>query len=141
MNLLSLLPSIFKPATELVDKMHTSDAEKMELKNALFVSQAELTAKVLDYEKAVLKAQSDIVIAEAKGESWLQRSWRPITMLTLASLVVAHWLGYTAPGLSEPEVLSLLGLVKIGLGGYVVGRSAEKIAPQVTDAIRAGRSQ
>ena len=27
-------------------------------------------------------------------------------------------------------------LLQIGLGGYVVGRSVEKIAPKVTDAMR-----
>lgn len=70
----------------------------------------------------------DVVVAEAKGESWLQRNWRPIVMLWFAGLVGAHWLGYTAPNITEDVVLSLLGLVKIGLGGYVVGRSSEKIA-------------
>lgn len=70
----------------------------------------------------------DVVVAEAKGESWLQRNWRPLVMLWFAGLVGAHWLGFTAPNITEQVVLSLLGLVKLGLGGYVVGRSTEKVA-------------
>ncbi len=50
-------------------------------------------------------------------------------MLTFMSLIAARWMGWTAPGMSESEYLSLYDLMKIGLGGYVVGRSAEKIAP------------
>ncbi|WP_020411161.1 hypothetical protein [Microbulbifer variabilis] len=39
---------------------------------------------------------------------------------------MAHWLGWTAPNLGKEQALAVLGVVKIGLGGYVVGRSAEK---------------
>lgn len=88
--------------------------------------QAELNHSLLEYDTTELNRAADIIIAEARGESFIQRSWRPIVMLTFAALVVAHWLGLTAPELAESEVLALLDIVKIGLGGYVVGRSAEK---------------
>ena len=48
-------------------------------------------------------------------------------MLTFVSLIVAHWLGFTAENIEEEEVIMLLEIVKIGLGGYVLGRSGEKI--------------
>ncbi|WP_444917636.1 3TM-type holin [Microbulbifer sp. JMSA003] len=73
-----------------------------------------------------LKAATQVITAEASGESWLQRNWRPVTMLTFVGLIVAHWVGWTAENLSEDQTLALLEIVKIGLGGYVVGRSAEK---------------
>lgn len=74
-----------------------------------------------------IELQSNVIQAEATAESWLQRNWRPLTMLTFTGLVVAHWLGFTAPNLSEKQILSLLDIVKVGLGGYVLGRSAEKM--------------
>jgi hypothetical protein len=77
------------------------------------------------------------VQAEAKGESWLQRNWRPITALFLVGLVGAYWFGFTAPNLSQITVDDLFGLVKICLGGYYVGRSAEKLAPHVVEAVKA----
>jgi hypothetical protein len=73
-----------------------------------------------------LATQAGIITAEANGESWLQRNWRPVTMLWFAGLVGAHWLGYTPPNLGEAQVLALLDIVQVGIGGYVVGRSVEK---------------
>ena len=42
----------------------------------------------------------------------------------------------TPDTLPESAAMSVFDLIKIGLGGYVVGRSAEKIAPSVIDAIK-----
>ena len=77
---------------------------------------------------AELEAAARIVQAEASSEHWLTATWRPIVMLWFAGLVGAHWLGYTPEGLSEETVQSLLGIVQVGIGGYVVGRSVEKAA-------------
>ena len=73
-----------------------------------------------------LEAQASIITAEAKG-GWLQRNWRPMLMLTFAGLVVAHWFGFTAPNIPESVQNSLLNIVLVGMGGYIVGRSGEKI--------------
>lgn len=85
-----------------------------------------LESQLLQLQERVVAAQQAIIVAEAQGGSWLQRNWRPVTMLTFVGLVVAHWLGYTATNLTEAERLMVLEIIKIGLGGYVVGRSAEK---------------
>ena len=76
---------------------------------------------------AELDAAKSIIVAEAQG-SWLSASWRPILMLTFGALIVARWLGFSAPELSEEEVLKLWDIVQLGIGGYVIGRSGEKIA-------------
>jgi len=52
-------------------------------------------------------------------------------MLTFGGLIVARWLGFSAPGISEAEILKLWSIVELGLGGYVIGRSAEKIIPSI----------
>ena len=80
-----------------------------------------LTGQMREIEEAAANIR-----AEATGDSWLQRSWRPLTMLTFVSLIVAKWLGFTAPGVTEAVELALFEIIKIGLGGYVVGRSVEK---------------
>jgi hypothetical protein len=48
-------------------------------------------------------------------------------MLVFAGLVVAHWFGLTAPNIPESVQNSLLNIVLVGISGYVVGRSAEKV--------------
>ena len=44
------------------------------------------------------------------------------------TVIVAHWFGLTAPNIPESVQNSLLNIVMVGVGGYVVGRSGEKIA-------------
>ena len=53
-------------------------------------------------------------------------------MLTFLGLVIADTFGFTTFRLAS-EAWSLL---QLGLGGYVVGRSAEKIIPKITDIMR-----
>lgn len=122
MNLLSFIGDIFAPAAKLIDDVHTSTEEKLELKNNLTVIQNEMHSKLIEYETKLLQSQTAIITAEAGGQSWLQRSWRPITMLTFLGLVVFDSFGWLAnPLASEAWVL-----LQIGLGGYVAGRSIEK---------------
>lgn len=87
-------------------------------------------------ELAELSARAGIVQAEAASEHWLAACWRPILMLTFGGLIVARWLGWSAPGISEAEVLKLWDIVQLGLGGYVIGRSVEKIVPSIADAVK-----
>lgn len=84
----------------------------------------------------VFTAQAQIVQAEAASNNWLASSWRPITMLTFVALIVARWFGWAAPNLAEAEYLKLWDIVQLGLGGYVIGRSVEKVIPSIADAIK-----
>lgn len=99
-------------------------------------AEAEVAKQLLASSAELERAAGDIVLAEAKSEHFLAACWRPILMLTFGGLIVARWLGYSAPGISEAEVLKLWDIVQLGLGGYVIGRSAEKIAPQIADALK-----
>ena len=85
---------------------------------------------------AVFAARADIVKTEAASEHWLVATWRPLLMLVFGGLIVARWFGWAAPNLSEAEYLKLWSIVEFGLGGYVVGRSVEKIAPSIADVIK-----
>ncbi len=77
-------------------------------------------------ELAEMTAKSAIITAEASSEHWLTATWRPIVMLFFAGLVGAHWLGFTPERISDEVVVHLLDIVQVGIGGYVIGRSAEK---------------
>jgi len=98
--------------------------------------EAELSLALMQRAHEIENAAAEVVKAEAQSEHWLTATWRPIVMLVLTSLIVARWLGYSAPGISEAEALKLWSIVEIGLGGYVIGRSAEKIAPMVAEAMK-----
>ena len=98
--------------------------------------QQALQAAVLERTSEIERAAAEVVKAEAQGQSWLQRTWRPVTMLVFVGLIVARWLGWSAPNLGEAEVLKLWDIVEIGLGGYVIGRSAEKVLPGVVESLK-----
>lgn len=124
MSVLSFISSIFEPAAKLVDDLHTSDEEKLDLQRKMRVLENEVSFKVLEYEKSLMENQAKVIMAEAQGQSWLQRSWRPITMLSFLVLVAFDSFGLLANPLADEAWL----LLQIGLGGYVIGRSGEKIA-------------
>lgn len=127
----NFLAGLIAPVTDLIDKMHTSDAEKLAVKVEMMRINQSFVARVMDYEDKLLNAKADIIKAEAAGASWMQRSWRPITMLTFLVLVVCDSFGWLAFRLAEQA----WNLLQLGLGGYVIGRSVEKVAPAVIDSI------
>jgi len=75
----------------------------------------------------ILQGRVSIIKEEASSEHFITATWRPITMLTFTGLVVARWLGFSAEGITEAEYIQLWEILKLGIGGYVVGRSGEKI--------------
>lgn len=89
-------------------------------------------------EMAELEARAGIVKTEAASEHWLAANWRPLLMLTFGALIVARWFGWAAPNLTEAEYLKLWSIVELGIGGYVVGRSVEKVAPAIATALKKG---
>jgi hypothetical protein len=104
---------------------------------------AELDHALLEDFGTLITAQRDAVIAEVTSESWLTRSWRPLLMVVLmgflilcglflpcAELLLSHRIAFRPRwDLLPPQ---LWDLIYIGIGGYVGGRSIEKIAATVT---------
>lgn len=122
-SITELIVGIFKPAAELIDNLHTSEEEKLEQKRKLLEIQAASMDSALHHERAMMEAQARIVNSEARSEHWLAATWRPITMLTFLCLTVGDSLGLLATPLRDEAWM----LLQIGLGGYVVGRSGEKV--------------
>lgn len=122
-----LISNIFKPAANLVDDLHTSDEERLNAKTKMLEVQAVAMQQVFDYETQALTARANIVNSEASSENWIASSWRPITMLTFMVLAVGDSLGLLASPLRDEAWM----LLQLGLGGYVVGRSGEKIAKTI----------
>lgn len=130
------LSNLVEPVTKLIDEVHTSEEEKLAIKAEMLKMQQQITSQVLDYESKLMEAQSNIILAEAKGDSWLQRNWRPMMMVWFASLLGLYWFGYTPPNMSQETLNNLFTLMQLGIGGYIVGRSGEKIIPQVVEALK-----
>jgi hypothetical protein len=105
---------------KVIDNLFTSDEERINARNKIMQV---LKEKELELQKM----QTDIIIAEAKG-NWMQRSWRPLLMLSFGFIVI--YVKFIGPlfNLPIPELeIEFWDLLKIGIGGYVVGRTGEKM--------------
>ena len=137
MGIWDFMTGLMQPVTDLIDAVQTSDEERLQFKAQIMRIQTEAMSKLQDYEMALLKAKSNIIVAEAKGDSWLQRSWRPLGMVTLLALVVLDSLGILPNRSNCTEAWTM---IQVGFGGYVVGRSAEKTAPKLVNAIKGDKA-
>lgn len=131
LNPLSAIAGIVGSVTGLIDDMHTSDDEKLTAKSALATLQIQLATQALDFERAQIQAQASIVKAEAESTHVLTSIWRPVTMLTFVAIIVLAQFGI---GPAVPD--QMWPLLKLGLGGYVIGRSAEKVIPATVAAMK-----
>jgi hypothetical protein len=97
----------------------------------------ELRLSMLDHEQTAQQVARDVVVAEAKSEHWITSAWRPIIMLMFGVMIANNFI--IAPYMDALLGTSIMfdmpdqawGLLSVGLGGYVVGRSAEKVAREV----------
>ena len=116
---------LVKEVGNVIDNLFTSEEERLKAKNEIF--------KVLQEQQLELqKLQTEVIIAEAKG-NWLQRSWRPLLMLAFGFIVI--YVKFIAPLFSlpiPPLEDEFWNLLQLGIGGYVVGRSVEKVAKNIT---------
>lgn len=124
MGLFDILSSAIEPVSRLVDSLHTSEEERARIKRELYKIEAEITRKALEVEREISKARADVIRAEANGDSWLQRNWRPGLMTLFGALITGHYLGL----LAFPIADQAWTLLEIGVGGYIAGRSIEKYA-------------
>lgn len=120
-----ILDGVLKSVTKIADKFVADKDTKIALQHALKES-------LLSHEQKLVEAQASIIIEEAKG-SWMQRNWRPSLMMVIVVIIANNFLispiliAFGAPIVVTPLPDNLYTLMTVGLGGYVAGRSGEKI--------------
>ena len=125
----ALIPALAPIVGQIVGSLFPDPTEKAK-------AEAEAMRQLLAHQGEIEAAAAKIIQTEAASTHWLAANWRPLTMLVFVGLIVARWFGWAAPGLSEAEYLKLWSIVEFGLGGYVVGRSVEKVAPAIASAMK-----
>ncbi len=125
--MLSFIGPLLGIGSKIIDKLWP-DPEKAAAAKAQLMQMAQ--AGELDDMKVHMQA----IVAEAKSEHTVTATWRPITMLTFVVIIANNYIlapyinlfFHVDPTLPLPP--EMWALLKIGLGGYVVGRSVEKAA-------------
>ncbi len=89
---------------------------------------ASLYEKILDITLEITKVRANIITTEAQG-NWMQRSWRPVLMWVCIFIVAWNYIINPLAGLNRALNLpdKLWNLLILGVGGYIAGRSGEKI--------------
>jgi hypothetical protein len=119
--------SVVKDLLGGLDNLFTSKEEKIKAQNVI-------KQILIQKELELQKMQTEIIVTEAKG-NWLQRSWRPILMLAFGFIVI--YVKFVAPlfDLRIPELENeFWNLLQIGIGGYVIGRTGEKMMNSYADS-------
>lgn len=125
-----------------IDKIDRSD-EKLELQLRFKQLIVDLESSYLDYENKLLEGRTKIIEAEAKGDSWLQRNWRPLLMVICMFIILNNYV--LVPYFGIPTAVlddHIWTLMEMGVTGYVAGRSLEKISENlgpVLQNVRKGR--
>ena len=115
-----------------------------DIRRALTGEEIKDPQKVLDrlteFETNLQNARSRVIEAEAKGESSLQRNWRPIVMIVFTFIIANNFIlvpyataltTINIPTLQIPP--DMWNLITLGLTGYVMGRSGEKMMKAYKD--------
>ena len=123
------------PITKALDAL----VKDQELRRKL---EADLQGKLTEHLGKSEELGQAVVLAEIKSEDWLTRNWRPVVMLTLMSFIV--FVGLVLPAMDfvfghavmfNPRWNALppqfWDFLSIGVGGYIGGRTLEKVAGQV----------
>ena len=126
---MSIISQLIGPVTGLLDKF----IEDKDQKARLAFEMATLAEK---HAQESWKEQASIIREEAKSKG-LASMWRPILMLVITAIVAIHYLVFPLINVVfgvhlnielPPELWQMLN---IGVGGYIVGRSGEKIASNI----------
>jgi len=127
LNLLGAIGPIAKIALGVIDKSVTDKDLKEKLKS-------QITSKMLDNDSKELQSAASIIKAEASSQHWLTATWRPALMWICIIVIFNNYIllpfaniifGVSVE-LSIPD--PMWNLLTIGVGGYIAGRSGEKIA-------------
>ena len=110
MGLFDFIGDIFKPATKLIDDLHTSDEEKLKLRNELGKIKAQM------HEKSV-----ELMTAEVNSDHLITAIWRPLCAMSLFVLILLD--GFKI--VDAPT--QVYNLAEVFLGVYSGARSLEKI--------------
>ena len=125
--LISTIGPIDKMVGGIVDKAIPDKDLKEKLKH-------ELNTQLINGEHEELIAKSRIIQAEAESKHWLTATCRPALMWICIIVIANNYI--LAPVLNSVFGTSLAlsipdpmwNLLTIGVGGYIAGRSGEKIA-------------
>lgn len=113
--------------------------------------EADLQARLVEHLGREMSLQQSVILAEIGSDAWLTKTWRPLLMLSflgflgfvglllpLADLLAGHPVPFNPRWSALPP--EFWDFLSVGVGGYVGGRSLEKIAGALQRPAARGKS-
>lgn len=114
-------------AAPVINGLFNAVDQAVEDKDEAARIKARLQEMVLTGQMREIEEAAEVIRAEATGESWLQRNWRPMLMCLFGVIVANNYIVVPLFGTPMADIPpDMWDLLKLGVGGYVVGRSVEK---------------
>lgn len=114
-------------AAPVINGLFNAVDQAVEDKDEAARIKARLQEMVLTGQMREIEEAAEVIRAEATGESWLQRNWRPLLMCLFGIIVANNYIIVPLFGGPKADIPpDMWDLLKLGIGGYVVGRSVEK---------------
>lgn len=122
--MLNLIGALAGP---VISGLFSAVDQAVEDKDQANVIKARLQEMVLTGQMREIEEAARVIRAEATGESWLQRNWRPLLMCLFGVIIANNYIVVPLFATPKAEIPpDMWELLKLGVGGYVVGRSVEK---------------
>lgn len=125
--MLPLLGALTPIISKVLDRILPEDSEKRR------EAEMQMNAALLENAHQLESAAAGIIEAEARSDHKITSQWRPLLMLSFTAIIVNNYI--LAPYLQALFGFSVIldlpdhmwQLLNIGVGGYVIGRSGEKM--------------
>lgn len=140
-GVLSFLSGPFKGLLDgvsgILGKVVTTDKDRLELQAKLDELANNFTLQMAQLDGQLAVEQAKVIMAETNSQSWLARNWRPLFMLVLIYIVFHNYVLAPIFSLHAVEIVpDMWALMKMAMTGYIGGRTAEKIVPQIVTALK-----
>lgn len=124
--MIELISAIVPVIGKVLDKFVEDKDKKAEIEK-------EIQLELFNNQYKLEQLKAEIVKEEVKGKSWLQRNWRPLLMLNFVLIIFNNYILFPYLSIFTDKVKVLdfppefWNLLLIGVGGYIAGRTFEKI--------------
>jgi hypothetical protein len=124
--MLQLIPILTPILGDVIKSVFPNQADQARI-------ESEVKLALINHTGSLEDIRGKIVVAEANSEHWLVSTWRPILMLVIVAIIAMNYLFFPLLAIVTgiPYELTLptemWNLLQIGVGGYIVGRSGEKM--------------
>lgn len=121
---------LFGKIVDLVESLATKNLKREEV-------EAKVKEALIKASSDIAPHQAEVLKTEITGENWLQRNWRPCVASTSAFIlffyalilpIAVDWFGLPPVRVGNELLGWIMQIVVITLGGYIGGRSIEKVA-------------